>query len=103
MVYISKSHQVLHPTQWVVLITWVPSSSFNLWFATFMSDLCHCSLWHNPKQIENLFPCHVSIHEVTPIQVPMCTVHLKIFIRYPNSFYWWSRFKDELQVHSNKE
>jgi hypothetical protein len=31
-------------------------------------------------------------------------MHLKIFVRYANSFYWWSsRFKDELQVHSNKE
>jgi hypothetical protein len=30
-------------------------------------------------------------------------MHLKIFVRYPNSFYWWSRFKDELQVPSNKE
>lgn len=73
MVYISQRDQVLHPTEWVVLLTGFPSSSFNLWFATFMSDLCHCSLLHNPKQIENHFPCHVSIHEVAPIQVPICT------------------------------
>jgi hypothetical protein len=81
---------------------WVPlSSSFNLWFATFMSDLCHCSLWHNPKQIENHFP-------MSCLNSWGCThtcthMHLKIFVRYPNSFYWWSRFKDELQAPSNKE
>jgi hypothetical protein len=70
--------------------------------------ICHFHVWSLP-----LFIMAQSKADWKPLPMSclnswVCThtsthVHLKIFVRYPNSFYWQSRFKDELQVHSNKE